>query len=318
MEEQMKNKKNSKKRKRLKRKLASMTAMVLVLTVGMMGTMAYLSTVTTTKNNTFTGSKGISLQLTEPQWDAGGDDDANNYTPGKVIAKDPTLTNNTSATGDTSATEWVAIAVSYHIGDGAATPDYKPISYTAMNNLIDEIDFYDSTAASTAHTNNNSIPADEYWIPIYMTTNSGTGAISNVTLTDNSKSDDQAFAIYMYSKTLAKDASTPALFNEITVKGTTALEGISGGLAQLKTYVDTNYSGFISSPYNVNGNLPNFKIDVIGAAVQNEYDDKDHAGTLSTSISQLSDANKNQLIKDLVEVLEKNIDKDILKIGGTT
>lgn len=310
---------------RLKRKLASMAAMVLVLMLGIMGTMAYLSTVSKTKVNTFTGSKGISLELKEPEWNpndpgtpAPGDGqyEAENYTPGKVIAKDPTLTNTT--TGDTSATEWVAIAVSYQIGNDATPVSYKPISYEAMKYLINEIGFYDSTAAVAANSNDPSIASDKYWIPIYMTTNATDGAIADtsITLTDNQKSNAQAFAIYLYSKTLGKDESTPALFKQIKMKDATALEDVSSGLSALTTYVGGTTGGFLTKEYAVNGNLPGFQIDVIGAAVKNEYDKKDSAGTLAESISELSDANKNQLIKDLVEVLEPKIDAEVRKVGG--
>lgn len=325
MEDQMKKKKNSRKRKRLKRKLASMTAMVLVLMLGILGTMAYLSTVSNEKHNTFTGSKGISLKLTEPGWDAndnGNADDgdgmkeAGNYTPGKTITKDPKLTNDTGTTGgDSTATEWVAIAVSYWIGNNASTISYKPVSYEAMKYLIEDIVFYNSAAATAASDSSGG-----YWIPIYVTTQASDGAIdkNNITLTDNSRTNSQAFAIYLYNNTLANGASTHTLFDEIEIRDTTDLEATMNGLSALTTYVGGTTGGFITNAYAVNGNLPGFKIDVIGAAVQNEYDDKDNSGTLATSVSQLSDDNKSQLIKDLVEVIGPKINADVRKVGGTT
>lgn len=325
MEDQMKKRKNSRKRKRLKRKLASMTAMVLVLMLGIMGTMAYLSTVSNEKHNTFTGSKGISLKLTEPGWDAndnGNADDgdgmkeAGNYTPGKTITKDPKLTNDTGDTGgDSTATEWVAIAVSYWIGNDASPISYKPVSYEKMKCLINPISFYDSTAATNASDDSGG-----YWIPIYVSTQSSDGTIvaNSMTLTDNYKTNSQAFAIYLYNKTLANTNSTHTLFDNITIRTTTELEALSNGLSDLTTYVGGAGGSFITRAYAVNGNLPGFKIDVIGAAVQNEYDDKDRVGTLATSVSQLSDANKTQLIKDLVEVIGPKIDAEVRKVGGTS
>lgn len=323
MDKQMKERKENLKRKRLKRKLASMTAMVLILMLGIMGTMAYLSTLSNEKTNTFTGSKGISLKLEEPGWNpqdpdgtpkpGDGQYEAENYTPGKVIAKDPTLTNTT--TGDTDATEWVAIAVSYQIGNDAQTTAYQPISYEAMKYLIKDIAFYDQSAASTAHSGSASIPEDEYWIPIYMTTSESDGTIdkNTISFTDNGASDQQAFAIYLYHKTLAKDKSTPALFKQIEMKDTTALENASTGLSALTTYVGGE-GDWLTNAYAVNGNLPGFKIDVIGAAVKNEY--KNASGNLITSITDLDEADKTQLIKDLVQVLEPKIDADIRKVGG--
>lgn len=324
METQMKKEKNRRKRNRLKKKLATMTAMVLAFTVGILGTMAYLSTVSKPATNTFTGSKGISLKLTEPGWDTNdngkadegeGMKEAGNYTPGKTITKDPTLTNDTGTTGgDVTATEWVAIAVSYWIGNDASTINYKPVSYEAMKYLIEDIGFYNSAAATAASDNSGG-----YWIPIYVTAQASDGAInkSTITLSDNSKTNSQAFAIYLYNNTLANDASTHTLFDEIEIRNTTDLEAASNGLSDLTTYVGGIGNGFITSAYAVNGKLPGFKIDVIGAAVQNEYDDKDNAGTLATSVSQLSDDNKTQLIKDLVEVLEPKIDENIRKVGGS-
>lgn len=319
-------KRNNRRRRRLKTKLATMTAMVLVLMLGIMGTMAYLSTVSDPKKNTFTGSEGILLDLTEPGWDADDDGvaddgdgmkDAQSYTPGRVIAKDPILENTSSGTED--APEWVAIAVSYTVGNDAATTAYMPVSYEAMKYLIKDIAFYDSAAATTANSADNTIAVDEYWIPIYVTTAAADGAIddTSITLTDNSMSDTQAFAIYLYSKTLAKNSSTPALFKQIEIRDTTTLEGTTG-LSALTTYVKTNDSTFLTTDYSVNGNLPSFEIDVIGAAVKNEYDKDGASGTLATSISELSATDKNQLIKDLVEVLEPKIAENVRKVGGTT
>lgn len=302
MDKQMKERKNNRKKKQLKRKLASMTAMVLVLMVGILGTLAYLSTVTETKTNVFTGSKGIGLELTEPDYDP---DEAGSYTPGKIIAKNPILTNITNE--DADATEWVAMAVSYQISNNEATADYKPISYNAMKYLIKGIEF---------KTTNADNPND-FWIPVYVTTTSNDGTISDITLTDNTKSNDQAFAIYLYNKTLGQNEATVPLFSQIEMKDTTALETTGGGLDALTTYVKGLGNDWLKKDYEVNGNLPGFKIDVIGAAVKNEYKKtNDNTGALATNISELSDADKNQLIKDLVEVLGPKISEDVRKVGG--
>jgi len=55
------------------------------------GTLAYLSSVTETKTNTFASSGNVEGKIVEENWDETGEDQASNYKPGDVIAKDPTV-----------------------------------------------------------------------------------------------------------------------------------------------------------------------------------------------------------------------------------
>lgn len=274
------------KRKRLKRKLASMTAIVLVLMLGILGTMAYLSTVTKTKTNTFTGSKGISLTLTEPGWDSDDDPsttpkpgdgqyDAENYTPGKVIAKDPTLTNTTKDTGDSDAQEWVAIAITYQVGE-----DDTDVSYDTLKNLIKDISFHTTESASNAGDN---------WVLLEP--------ISSAAL-DSTK----GYAIFMYNKPLSQSESTRPLFEQIEIKDTAELET---GLANLNTS--------FSASFTVNGGLPAFKINVIGGAIKNEsykWDGNDYTTDLATCIDDLKDSDKTEIQANLITVLQKELTQD--------
>lgn len=340
MKEQMKKTKNSKKRKRMKRKLASMTATVLVLTVGMMGTMAYLSTVSKKKINTFTGSAGISLELTETEWgiDADGDGDfedagdtkgegynaAQNYTPGTVIKKNPVLTNTT--TDSTAGTEWVAIAVSYKIKNvpqtDASTIDL-PIPYSALKSFIKKSDvenaesgiaFYDSTAASGAHASNSSIPENEYWIPVSVD-NDNAGKLTLGT----ASADNQAFAIYLYNKALAyNNTSTKPLFEQVVIKEQDATTGLGSatGLPALNTYLKGALSTFnTTKSYKVDApaHLPNFEINVIGAAIKNEYSGKSFITDFAAGNSS-DQSNLSQLKTDLVSILQSHIDEDARKL----
>lgn len=285
----------------MKRKLASMTAMVLVLMVGIMGTMAYLSTVSNSKHNTFTGSKGISLGLTEPGWDADDDDnpddgdgmkEAQNYTPGKTIAKDPTLTNTTTAAGDANAQEWVAMAITFQINNGSSA--YTDVSYAALQNLITPISF---------NTTESSSGVGDNWVLLEPKDNNGA--------LDTSK----GYAIFMYNKPLKSvtelgtgttGQSTRPLFNQVVLKDTT---GLTDGLGVLNT--NSNNSIFAAAPnptFTVNGNLPGFKINVIGAAVKNEYKKWDsgsgaYTADLASDISEL----KTGTNTDDKEVLESNL-----------
>ena len=274
-----------KRNQKLKRKLASMTAIVLVLAVGVWGTMAYLSTLTDKKTNTFTGSGGILLKLTETNWDAykngttvltqeeldtlRGDNTgkiqtqgeylAKKYTPGMTIPKNPVLTNNSNDADDKSP-EWVALAVSYSI-DGTA------VTYDQMQNIIKPIEF------------------DTNWTKITPTAS---------TLT---------YAIYIYNKVLTTETpgttdKTTALFSNVKIKDQTALKTGLDALNALAAFTGKNYS--------VNGNLPPFKINVIGAAIKNEYK-KDGETTLATQFSELSVPDKTELEDNLKSLLESKL-----------
>lgn len=281
-----------KRNQKLKRKLASMTAIVLVLAVGVWGTMAYLSTLTDKKTNTFTGSGGILLKLTETNWDAYSENNpsttltpeqlenlrgdkngkvetqgeylAKKYTPGMTIPKNPVLTNNSnnSNNADDKSPEWVALAVSYSI-DGTA------VTYDQMKNIINEITF-DTTN----------------WTVI-------TPAASTPT-----------YAIYIYNKVLTTEIrgttdKTTALFSNVKIKDQ---DDLATGLATLKTV-----TGFTDKDYSVNGKLPPFEINVIGAAIKNEYKEKDDSATLATELTKLSDANKTKLENNLKSLLEAKL-----------
>lgn len=65
-------------------------ALSLTAVVGIGGTLAYLSSVTETKENTFTMGAGITGETDEPNWD---EKEAEDFTPGKVIKKDPIIKN---------------------------------------------------------------------------------------------------------------------------------------------------------------------------------------------------------------------------------
>ena len=290
----MKKQETKKKRnQKLKRKLASMTAIVLVLAVGVWGTMAYLSTLTDKKTNTFTGSGGILLKLTETNWDAykngttvltqgeldtlRGDNTgkiqtqgeylAKKYTPGMTIPKNPVLTNNSNDADDKSP-EWVALAVSYSI-DGTA------VTYDQMKNIIEPIEF------------------DTNW--------------TKITPTDSTTT----YAIYIYNKVLTTEKTdttdktkTTALFSNVKIKNQ---DELAAGLVALKTV-----TGFTDKDYSVNGNLPPFKINVIGAAIKNEYKDKDKddSTTLATELTKLSDDNKAELEDNLKSLLESKLNAE--------
>lgn len=104
------------KNKKLK---LSILSLALVAVVGIGGTLAYLSTKTNDKTNTFTMGTAISGDLTEPGWDSEGKTQAEKFTPGRVITKDPRI-NNTSPEGTDNA--YVAVKLTY-TGDVTSAAD---------------------------------------------------------------------------------------------------------------------------------------------------------------------------------------------------
>lgn len=64
---------------------------VLAGAIAIGGTLAYLSSVTETKTNTFESSGNVEGKIVEENWDETGEDQASNYKPGDMIAKDPTV-----------------------------------------------------------------------------------------------------------------------------------------------------------------------------------------------------------------------------------
>ena len=88
------------------------------------------------------------------------------------------------------------------------------------------------------------------------------------------------------------------------------------GLPKLNTDLKNIVSSFDkdNKPYKVDApaQLPNFEINVIGAAIKTEYN--------QTTIAELSTADSTkvtQLKNDLVEILESHIDTDARKLGGS-
>lgn len=96
----------------------SALALTAVVTVG--GTLAYLSDVTETKQNVFTGTSNITGHLEEKDWNQ---DQGSKYTPGQVLAKTPLLTLNKG-----SVKSYAALVVS------CTDNDSKSISVESFEN----------------------------------------------------------------------------------------------------------------------------------------------------------------------------------------
>ncbi len=76
----------------MKKIVALILVVCLAMAIGVGATLAYFTDTTETKENTFTVGN-VSIELTEPNWDASGAEDAPEVYPGEKLAKDPTVTN---------------------------------------------------------------------------------------------------------------------------------------------------------------------------------------------------------------------------------
>ena len=90
-----------------KKVLLAAGSVALVGTIAVGGTLAYLSSMTETKKNVFTGSNLIHGELTETYWN---EESGSNYYPGKVIAKNPQIVNYAE---DKSIDAYVAVTVKF-------------------------------------------------------------------------------------------------------------------------------------------------------------------------------------------------------------
>ena len=90
-----------------KKVLLAAGSVALVGTIAVGGTLAYLSSMTETKKNVFTGSNLIHGELTETEWN---EESGSNYYPGKVIAKNPQIVNYAE---DKSIDAYVAVTVKF-------------------------------------------------------------------------------------------------------------------------------------------------------------------------------------------------------------
>lgn len=221
---------------------ATVAAMALSAAVAVGGTFAYLQAVTETKKNVFTSSKNVSTKLTETEWNENSGSD---YTPGKVISKNPVMSNDSSE----NQSIYVAVKVDY-IGS-----DNGMISY---DNFKKYAQVYTSTEANTDTYNAK-------WTK--LSTN-----------TDGSE-------IWVYNTALAKGESTEAIFDGVKVNAGIKEEWTQKSKTTKtyvvdengnKTLVDTQTATFDPTVKYIdeNGNtvdagvLPQFSVDVTGFAIQ--------------------------------------------------
>lgn len=228
-----------------KRIAMTLGAMALTAVIAIGGTLAYLSSVTETKTNTFTSGKDVSTELTETEWN---EDSGKDYTPGKVIAKNPVMTNDTESETDI----YVAVKLDYIGNDG------KLMSY-------DDFKKYAEAQTTLADTNKDGFT--DSWEKI--------------------RENADGSEIWVVKTKLAKNASTDAIFDSIKVnagitevwtesaKTTKTYKVDAGGNKTLvntdtETY-DPTYTYVDADGKKVDAaTLPTFEIKVTGFAIQAE------------------------------------------------
>lgn len=263
------------KSQKVKKVCLNLGALVLVAVIAVVGTLAYLSQVSDSKKNTFNGSKGLTTKVEEPEWHP---EDGNNYTPGKVITKDPVFTNE-SETQDVYA----ALRVSYQIKvktDGTNT-EYREIPYS---------EFVKIAKTRLCERDNGNIKVTDGIVQLNGTDNFNT---------TNWEAADANNTIFYYKEILNKKngtkCTTESLFDAVVITDLynreTKSEGINtktkwdGGTLtdEEKKDIENNHNiKFTTTAYNADGTakasadvtdivgLPDFRIVVVGAAVSTD------------------------------------------------
>lgn len=164
----------------MKKKKTILAALVLALVVSIGGVIAYFSD-TDSKTNTFTVGK-VSIEVNEENWNA---ENAKAILPNQILDKDPTIKNN----GKNEAYVFLKVAV------------------PTANVTVEADDGSDGTTSAQ---------------PLFKLINSGNqeGVNDGWTLVSSETKNGAIEYIYAYGSNsemtkLAKDATTPALFNKV-------------------------------------------------------------------------------------------------------
>lgn len=226
--------------KKGKKIAAAVAALVMTAAVTAGGTYAYLQSVTETKRNVFTSGKNISTELTETEWD---ENSGRDYTPGKVIAKNPVMKN------DSKGNEAIYTAVRLdYIDNAGAKTDYETFKEFAS------VQNHSAEGFNTTDWKRVAVNADGSEIWMYQTSLSA-GTSTN--------------AIFDSVKV---NTGITQVWSEVTKTINVYAVDTDGN----KTLVDTTKETFDPTVQYVDGSgntvdagtLPAFEINVTGFAVQ--------------------------------------------------
>jgi len=282
------------KKKNTKKWVRNGVALALVAVLSIAGTLAYLQKKTEDRTNTFTGSAGLKLSLTESNWDTDNDNtaddgepmkEAKTYIPGTAYAKNPQLINWTvtkdnwsnvqkendgnvtqnAATNETDTSytysEYVAFEVDL-LNQTDDTNKNQPLTYGTLTHAIEDIVF------DSDHWVLIGYYKDSTWISLvssaknYFKTSDVAGNLDTTTTTDLSSATKFVFAYgtygasgYTYTALTPNEATTP-LFSQIKIKQDVYDFGSGNGAV-------------VTDP----DKYPKFDIKLIGGSVDtNSYD----------------------------------------------
>lgn len=277
----------SRRRGSVKKAIAGVLAIVLVAVVSVVGTLAYLGTQSDEKKNTFTGSAGIKLGLVEPNFETTQTSNteservrAGKYTPGGEYLKDPMLYNSSNDNGS----EWVAMKVSFEL-DTNKDGNLETATWGDLKKIA-KIQYKDGAIYKDGFASSLTTPK---WFLIH--TSSG----------DATLDDADTYAIFMYQDAIVKNAAsvtdtslasaytsgsiTTPLFDKVTILDQTSIEN----------------SGFYNSTSKV---MPKFQIDIIGAAIKNEYTySSEGSAKLATAFSEVDPTEQENIKNELKRLL---------------
>lgn len=292
-------------KKKMKNIFTSVLTLLLIIGVSVGVTMALLWGKSNAKTNTFTGSKGVNVILSEENWDGSTADSdgkpvgkngttineneltsdkldsdkgyvmATNYTPKMEIPKNPIMTNKSE-----KEKVWVMLRIQYLINT-------KPDGTTDTKIPVLEKEF--QKLAKTQDNSTNVI--NPKWAAI-----SGNPAEGSI--------DTDGYYYYYYLDKLDKsdgtEVATEPLFEKILINETIGWAEID----EVKRYqVTPANTTTYSETYYTYAILPEFQIKIEGAAISVEENDPED---LNTAVDVSGGRTKEEIRTALKEIFEKS------------
>lgn len=306
------------KKKNVRKWVRNGVALGLVAVLSVAGTLAYLQKQSNEKTNTFTGSPGLRLSLTESNWDTDNDKTADDgepmkeaasYIPGNTYKKNPQLINWTVTEGNT--TDWGKVQketsgdvkTSGAINDSATDYTYSEyvalqvelsdnngdeLTYDKLTNVIDDIVFDSSKWVLIAYYE------DSRWTSLvsnaanYFKT-TPTADIGKLDIGTTSDLSSATKFVFAYATVVNVSSSNVYQYTEVAAKNAT--EPL---FSQIKINQDVyDFSSNTGVEVTDPSQYPEFNIKLSGGAVDTK-----------TYGSATGDNQKAQIGTDLLKVLD--------------
>lgn len=242
--------------KNSKGKIKMIIATIAVVSVCVGGTYAFLSAQTDKKENTFTPSENIKVQIQEPNWDADengdgsyGSKEAQHYTANSKIEKDPSLTNTTLSSNHND--EYLSLELGYYLEDSEG--EKHEVTYSEFNKVAKVI---------SKDANGNETEGFKNTWTALSSENSENGSNDRFLYKGTAKE----------LQIVAKDETTDTIFDYVQIDPALRLENSDGS----KNYI--NLTDVKGNKFRALG-LPKFEITVKGYAVQADNISVDEAKT---------------------------------------